>query len=254
MNADTTAELRKLAHALGVDGSRLAMLEGVAPQDLHDFRKQIAEALFQADKHFFARIAALSRAVPGAVAAKLTEAVLPPVLAARTAELIEPKKAADLVGRISDRYLADVSVALDASRCPEVIRSIPPERIATVGAELAKRKEWVVIGSFVAVVTDEALQATVARFSGEELLRISLVLEDLSRLDQIVTMTSEAQTDQLLAAAADLGLWVEMAELLEHVGEAGAARLKQRYQAADQSVRDAFGHGDLAPEDLAKLG
>jgi len=47
---------------------------------------QVGEALFRLTGTTFARVAALSKAVPGAVAAKLTEVVLPPLIAARTAE------------------------------------------------------------------------------------------------------------------------------------------------------------------------
>ena len=68
--AATAAELQKLAHTLGVDVDRLDMLAGVPADELRTLRSQVAESLFQADKHYFTRVAALSKAVPGAVAAK----------------------------------------------------------------------------------------------------------------------------------------------------------------------------------------
>ena len=74
-------------------------------------------------------------------------------IAARTAELLEPAKAADMVGRLSDRYLADVSAAMDPARAPEVIAQISPVHVAKVGAELARRGEWVIMGGFVSVVS-----------------------------------------------------------------------------------------------------
>ena len=40
------------------------MLDGVPAEDLRELRAQIGEALFQADRHAFARVAALSKAVP----------------------------------------------------------------------------------------------------------------------------------------------------------------------------------------------
>ncbi len=127
-DADITAELRKLGHTLGVDVGRLAMVSGLPADDLRTLRKQIGEALFQADRPAFARVAALSKAIPGAIAAKLTQVALPPLLAARTAELLEPARAVDMVGRLSDSYLADVSAAMDASRAAEVVAAIPAER------------------------------------------------------------------------------------------------------------------------------
>jgi hypothetical protein len=256
-SAQATAELRKLAHALDVEPERLAMLAGLPADDIRTLRKQVAEALFQADKHYFARVAALSKAVPGAVAAKLTEAVLPPLIAARTAELLEPRRAADLVGRISAKYLADVSLYMDASRAPEVIAAIPTARIASVGAELARRKEWVVIGGFVAQVTKEALAASVAEFDGEQLLRIGFVLDDVTRLDEIGTMLTDEQIDQMLVAAGEFGLWTEIQQLLEHLAPERITRMAGRYAAADESVRASFTQaaksGALAKATLKKF-
>jgi hypothetical protein len=246
-----TAELRKLAHALDVAPERLSMVETLPAADLRTLRKQVGEALFRADRHYFARVAALSKAVPVAVAAKLTEVVLPPLIAARTAELLEPRRAAELVGRISEKYLADVSAFMDASRAPEVVAAIPPARVAAVGVELARRKEWIVIGAFVAQVTPEALAASVARFDGEQLLRVGFVLDDVSRLDDIGGLLSDTQIDQLLAAAASAALWTELQELLANLAPERIARLAARYAAASESVRVAF--ASAVPDIHARL-
>jgi hypothetical protein len=252
-----TAELRKLAHVLDVDPSRLDMVAGLPPDDLRTLRKQVGEALFQADRHYFVRMAALTKTVPGAVAAKLTEAALPPLIAARTAELLEPHRAADLVGRISEKYLADVSTYMDASRAAEVVAAIPADRVAAVAAELAHREEWIVIGGFVAQVTHEALAASVAKFDGEQLLRIGFVLDDMTRLDDIVGMLTDTQLDQLLAAAGEFGLWPELEGLLAHLAPERVARLADHYRAADESLRAPFERaadaGDLDPAALARL-
>ena len=206
MSGSRTAELRKLAHTLDVAPERLAILAAVPAAELRTLRRQVGEAMFQADRPALVRIAALSKAVPPAVAAKLAQAVLPPLLAARTAELLEPHRAAQLVVRMPPAYLADVSLHMDAARAPEVVAAIPAERIGEVAAELARREEWVVIGSFVAQVTPPALAASVARFDGEQLLRIGFVLGDTSRLDEIGGLLSDEQVDSLLAAAGSLAL------------------------------------------------
>src|SRR3954465_678027 len=109
--------------------------------DLRALRTQIGNALFNADKHHFTKVVAVSKIVPPALAAKITEHALSPLIAARTAELLEPAPAVDMAGRLSDRYLADVSAAMDPARAPEVVSTIPPERVATVGVELARRGE-----------------------------------------------------------------------------------------------------------------
>lgn len=251
-STQATAELRKLAHTLDVEVERLGMIVGLPADDLRTLRQQVGEALFQADRPHFVRVAALSKTVPIAIAAKITEVVLPPLIAARSAELLEPHRAAELVQRLSPRYLADVSACMDAARAPEVVAAIPPERVADVGAELARRGEWIVIGSFVAQVTPEGLAASVARYSGEQLLRIVLVLEDPARIDEIGQLLTAGQLDELVAAAADEQLWVELVHLVEHLAPERRAVLARHYSAAAPDVRVAY-EAALSTDVLAAL-
>lgn len=234
------AELRKLAHVLDVPESSLSMVAGLPVEDLRTLRTQVGEALFQADRPAFARVAALSKLVPTAVAAKLTEVALPPLLAARTTELLDPGRAAELVARISPGYLSRVAAHLDAARAPEVIAAMPASTIVAVGTELASRQEWVVIGSFVSVVTPEGLSASVAAFTGEQLLRIGFVLEDLDRLADIGALLTDEQVDQLLVAAAEHGLWAELDTLLAHLKPPQVQRLAGHLRDAPESVRAAY--------------
>lgn len=254
---DSAAEIEKLAHTLGVEPARLAGLAGVPAADLRILRSQIANALFEADKARFVKVAALSKAVPGAIAAKLTEHTMGPLLAARTAELIEPHRAVDLVARMSDGYLADVSAAMDASRAPEVIAQIPAARVAKIGTELARRREWVVIAGFVAQVSAAALTATVRVFDGEQLLRIGFVLDDKGRLDDVSQIVTDPQIDEMLVAAEAHGLWAELDDLLAHLTTERARRMRARFAMAPAelvaAIRAAAKTGALSTPSMAKL-
>lgn len=234
-----TSELRKLGHTLGVEAGALAFLAALPAQDVRTLRGQVAEALFEADRHLFARVAALSKAAPVAIAAKLAEHAFSPLLAARTAELIDPDRAAALVSRLSDDYLADVSAAMDPARSPQVVAGIAPERIARIAAVLARREEWVVIAGFVDVVDRPTLAATVREFDGAQLLHIGFVLEDKRRLDEINTLVTDAQLDQMLAAAAEHQLWQELDDLLGFLTDERAQRLAERFRTAPEPVRQA---------------
>lgn len=245
---DPVAERRKLAHVLDVDPDQLTMLAGLTPADVRELRVQLAEALFQADRHHFARIATLARTVPGAVLAKLTEAALPPLIAARTAELLEPQRAAELVDRLSPGYVADVAAAMDAARAAAVVGAMPPGVVARVGTELARRAEWVVMGGFVAHVSEPALRASVAELTGEQLLRISFVLEDLTRLDAIGAMLTDAQRDGMLTGAAEHGLWRELDDLVANLSPEHVRPLAARVAAAavGEQLAAARAAGDLS--------
>lgn len=234
------AELDKLAHQLSVDPAELGFLADVPLTDLRELRAQVGEMLFQADRHHFTRMAALVKAVPLAVAAKVTVLAVPPLLAARTSELFEPAKAVEMVARLPLDYLADVSAVMDPSRSPEVIAAMPASTVSVVGAELAARGEWVVMGAFVSYVSAPALRATVLKLTGAQLLRISFVLDDDSRLGDISDILSTAQLDQMLAAACDHSLWRELDDLLGRLDETAAERLSARYAQASAQRRAAI--------------
>lgn len=254
---DSTAEILKLAHQLGVPTSRLHFLAKVAPGDLRALRHQIGDALFDADKQHFRNVVTVSRIVPVALAAKITERALPPLIAARTAELLDPARAIDMIVRLSDHYLADVAAAMDPARAPDLIGRLPVERFAPVGAELARRGEWVVMGGFVSLVPEASLRAAVSSLSGEQLLRVGFVLDDLSRLDDIAEMLTDEQLDEMLAAAVDHDLWHELDEILANLDIARSGRLAARYANASPSavaaVAAAAATGSLSDASRAKL-
>ncbi|TAM91397.1 MAG: hypothetical protein EPN43_04345 [Jatrophihabitans sp.] len=251
-----TAELRKLAHRLGVAPDRLDFLAGVPAEDLRALRAQAGEMLFRADKHFFVRIAALTRAVPSVIAAKLAELTLPPLLAARTTELLDPAKAVDMCSRLPDGYLADVAAALEPSRCTGVLGTIPPARAAAIARVLAGRKEWVVIGGFVSCMSWEAVVASVEQLNGEQLLRIAFVLEDLARLDDITQVLTDGQLDEMVRACAQGRLWAELATVVANLRPERAARLGERLRAiagALEAARQAVAAGTFPAPALARL-
>ena len=249
----STAEIFKLAHQLGVDSSELEFLAPLPADDLRALRQQIGDYLFEADKHHFTKVAAISRLVPVAIAAKVTEFALPPMIAARTAELLDPAKAAEMVGRLSDGYLADVSAAMDPTRAPEVIARIPPAHVSKVGAELARRGEWVVMGGFVSVVSGPSLQAAVAELNGEELLRVGFVLDDLSRMDEIAALLSDEQLDGMLSAAVEHDLWPELDGVLASLTGEQAGRIAGRYVQASAPTRAAIDAAPVSAEARAAL-
>jgi hypothetical protein len=256
-NGSAAAELAKLAHQLGVDVDRLDCVAQVSPVDLRALRHQIGEAMFTANKHQFTTMATLARTVPTALSARISQLVLPPLLAARTAELFDPHHAAELVTRMSSEYLAEIGLVMDPARAPAVVAAIPPDRVALVGVELARRGEWLAMGAFVSFVSPAALQAAVAALDGGQLLRVGFVLDDLSRLDEINQLLSERQRDQLLDAAATDQLWLELDGLLTELDDAHAARLAQRYASAPPAVQDAIssaaGRGDLGAAGYRRL-
>jgi hypothetical protein len=219
------AEVEKLARALEVDPGRLAALEGEAPADIRALRHAVADALFEADRRHFLRVAAAARVIPVALAAKLAEHALGPLLAARVTGLIDPSQARDIARRLSPGFLAEVAVRLDPRHAAEVIAGIPAQLIARTAAELEDRGEHVAMGLFVAHVADEALAATIDVLSDDALLRVGYLLEAPERLDSIVASLPDERIECLIVIAWDDDRWDELLGLGLHLGDEQRARV-----------------------------
>ena len=136
-----------------------------------------------------------------------------------------------MVTRLPLDYLADVRPRWIPSRSPEVVAAMPPETVAAVGTELAARREWVVMGAFVSYVSASALRATVQRLSGEQLLRIGFVLDDLVGSARSATRSARSNSTRCCGRGEHESLWRELDDLLGKLDEERAGRLAARYAA-----------------------
>jgi hypothetical protein len=235
----TVAEIRKLAHLLGTQPGELAFLSALDATDASALRHQISDTLFEADRQLFTRVVAASRLLPIAVSVRITEYAMPPLVAARAAELLDPARAVEMVSRMSDRYVADVAVAMDPDRSPGVIRQLPAHRVGVVAAELARREEWVVMSGFVALVSPAALRAAVSVMDGGQLLEIGYVLDDTSRLDEIAALLTDRHLDEMLAAAMTGARWTELDGLVARLDDSRRTRLAARCTAEFHAAAEA---------------
>ena len=149
-------QLARIARLVHTDIADLDDLAGIDDTDLRTLHDQIAESYFGAGRESFARVAGLSKALPGAVAGKLAQRFLPPHLAAQVAVLLEPAKARELVSKVSLPYLADLSLSLDPTRATPILQAVPAERIGEVAAELFRRGDYAAVAEFAGSVTRAA--------------------------------------------------------------------------------------------------
>lgn len=192
-------QVARLAHLLGVAPEELHELADVPDADLRVLHGQVSHTMFALGQRQFARIAGLSATLPGAVAGKLAEKFLPPQLAARVAELLEPERARDLVGRVSLPYLADLALALDPVRSRPVVGAIPPARIGQVAGELFRRAEHAVFAEFVGAVDVDALEAALDVATPADLVAVLPLLEWNERLDQVMVRLTDARVREIVS-------------------------------------------------------
>jgi hypothetical protein len=228
---DQAQQVRRVAHVLGVQPDQLAALAHVPTAELRQLHDQLANWLFDVHADSFARVAGVSKVIPGAIAGKLAERFLQPALAARAAVMLEPGKARDLVNKVSVPYLADVTLSLDPVRGQPVIRVIPPARVAEVAKELFDRGELAAMAEFAGSVDKPALDAALTVATPTQLVQVAPLLTWNDNIEQIIDELPDARIDAILAAIAEDSLWVEASVLLRQLRAETLGRVVDRLAA-----------------------
>ena len=233
-------QIGRLARLLDVEPTVLDGLQDVPDDELRSLHSLIGAAIFDGNDRHLARVAGLSKSIPGPVAGKLAERFLPPTLAARVSERLDPGKARDLVGRVSVGYLADISVALDPNRSEHVIRAIPAHHIGAVARELFGRGEHQAMAEFAGVVEVDALRAALDVASARDLLEVVPCLVWNDAIDQVIDDLPADRIDAIIAEIVRSDLWVEGNQLIEKLGDHARERLLDRVGDLDASLFDAL--------------
>lgn len=207
-------ELGQIARLLGVDVSDVHGLDAVSDDDLKALHDQISNRLFTDKRRRFARLAGLSQTIPGPIAGKLAEKFLPPAGGALAAELLEPAKARDLVGRVSLKYLGDLAIALDPVRSQHVVRAIPAARVGEVARELFGRKKYAAMAEFVGAVEVDGLFAALNAATPHDLIAVVPLLTWNDNLDRVIAELPERQIQQIVTEL-DAGELAELALAIE---------------------------------------
>jgi hypothetical protein len=218
MNLDVHAEITKLARALEVEPDELEYLEAVTPETVRELRYAVADAMFEAGRPHFARIAAAAKVMPGGIGSKLAQHALGPLLGARAAVMLHPDQARDLAKRLPSAFLADVAIHIDVRHAGDIIAAAPADRIAKTAAELDRRKEFVAMAGFVGSLTDEALELTLPLLSDDAMLRTGFLLEHPERLDVIVAQLPDERLVAMAEIASDEGRIGELVSIVDHLG------------------------------------
>lgn len=227
---DQAQQVRRVAHVLGVKPEQLGALALVPAEELRQLHDQLANWLFAIHEDSFARVAGVSKVIPGSLAGRMAERFLEPALAARAAVMLEPAKASDLVNKVSVAYLADVALSLDPVRGTPVIRAIPPARVGEVAKALFDRDELAAMAEFAGSVDKAALDAALRVASPSQLVRVAPLLDWNDNIEQIIDELSDDRIDAILTAIADDSLWVEASVLLRRLRTETLARVVGRLE------------------------
>ena len=217
MNA--RAEIEKLARVLHVEPERLDALEGCPPEAVRALRHATSDTLFEDGRRHFLRAAAAAKLIPAALAAKLAQHALGPLLSARVAGLIDTSQAHDLARRLPPEFLADIAVELDTRHAGDVLVGLPPGLISETAAVLEARGEYVAMGMFVGHLDPATLTETVDALSDDAVLRVGFLLEAPERLDGIIGELPDERLAAILLLASEDERWEELLGLSAYLGD-----------------------------------
>jgi hypothetical protein len=234
------AELQRLARVLGVGPEALALLADAEPEDLRTLSITIADHLHERHAGAFDTAVTIAGKLPAGLTAKLAQHAMGPSLSASIAGLLEPKQAADLARRLPPLFLADLAAHVDLRRVGPLLSGIDPVVLAETGQELRRREEWVVLGTFVGHVDRDVLPELLEGFDAEALLRAGFFVEDTGRFDSIVRSLSTTRLDELLAAAAEHGLWIQAIGMCAHLGSRQLDRFAKAMERMPAEVADSL--------------
>jgi hypothetical protein len=216
---ETRAEIARLAKLLGAEPERFGYLSEVPAADLRRVRRLATDVLFDADREVLGRAGAGSRLLPTGVVATIAERSFGPLLCARIAGLLEADRANEVASHLDPSFLADVAVEMDPRRASDLIGRVSIEHTQSAAAELSRRGEHVAMGRFVAHLPEAALSACLEVMDDAAVLRTAFVVEDKDRLDHVTSLLAPERLAGLIRAANEHGLWPETLDLLGHLGE-----------------------------------
>lgn len=227
-------ELARLARLLRTDADRMAPLADLPVETLRAFRAQVTERLFEADRSQVDGMAAATTLLPGAIAARIAEAVFPASLAAQIAGLLDTERAADLAGRLSPAYLAELAPHLDPRRIGSLLAGLPEPVIAAAALHLAQARDYLTMADVVAEMPLSAVPAAVETLDDRSLLRTALCLADPTGLARIVEVLPDARLHGLLRAASEEDAWPGLIRALPHL----SAESRRRLAAVAETLTD----------------
>lgn len=206
MTALTSAlEITKLAHEMHVDEAELAFLATTSPDDLRDLRGIVSHAMFSRHESRVKGLAAVSKKLPAAVTAKITEIAMGPMLSARVAAVMDPADAAKLAGHLKPEFLAELSVHLDPSRVEGIIARLDGALVVEVGRRLLAGGHLLTLARFTGVVGPETSLEVVDGASGAEILQLALFIDEPSVVDPILAGLSDETVTEIAAATVEHG-------------------------------------------------
>ncbi|WP_280263425.1 hypothetical protein [Nocardia wallacei] len=158
----TRAQIILLARTLHVSPHRLAHLERLGADHLHDLQQRMAAVIFDEHAETFRRISKLVPFIPLTISMPLVQRIVPPMMTGRAAGAVgidHPNKATQTLTLLRTSYVADCAPYLDPRTVGMVAEVAPTESVIQVVNEVLRRRDYVTAGPFLAAATPRLIAA-----------------------------------------------------------------------------------------------
>ncbi|MGH3432148.1 MAG: magnesium transporter MgtE N-terminal domain-containing protein [Thermocrispum sp.] len=230
------AEILRLARLLRQRPQELAFLLAVDDVELRVLRDQVTDALFGAQAASLRRLGAAAKLLPTPVIAKIGQKVFGPLLCARVAGELDPRKATDVAQRLPETFMADVAVELDPRRAQRIIEALPTDTVVKVAVELAGRDDWITLGQFVGFLPEEKIAACLRSLDDTHILRTAFAVDDVSAVPTVIDLLPGERLLGLLSAASSEGLWPTLLSIVAKLRDDQITELAALFGGLDDAV------------------
>ena len=236
---DTSAELIKLSTLMKVEVVDIQFLETLPLPALIKLREQTADLLFNDGRKLFQNLAAASKLMPTGLTAMIAEKTFGPMLCARVAGEMPYQRAIDLAQKMSLPFLAEVCRELDPRRVRDIISNMPISLSRGVALELIKRKEFLVMGSFVGMMPMSHMAVIIKDIPEEALLHTGFFIEGKHQLSEIMRMLPDARLAKLVEIMqVNEDLWPEALAMMVHLEDELKRKMGDIAAAQDEAMLD----------------
>ncbi|WP_280434949.1 hypothetical protein [Nocardia carnea] len=158
----TRAQMILLARTLHVPVERIAYLERLGPQHLHELEKRISGRIYEYHGEMFKRIGRLIPIIPLTISIPLVQRVVPPMMTGRAAGAVGvdyPDAAAETLTMLKTEYAASCTPYVDPKALGELGDIMASEPLVEILNEVLRRRDHITAGPFLEYASPRLIEA-----------------------------------------------------------------------------------------------
>lgn len=220
--------IKKIRYVLKTEVSSSKYLEKLEVDDLILLNDQIQDALFNDQSEQWKRIAKVVKFFPNYMNAKVSEQVIGAQITANICYHID---SSDLIGvskHLSIPFMAEVTEHIIPSKSERIVNEMPLPIIKKVVSYLMKKKQHIVVASFIEVVQRKRLVELVDAISSEDdLVLCAQYIRNIELLKDVFSGLSRERQVKMMRAALKLGQEMTIRNLFQNMSTSQLADLRQ---------------------------